>query len=130
MNPVHVPIAAWLLFLAPVSALLFGFFVMRPLKPEWTHWPILASCAVVAAASVQLAARVYTGWGIDVPVLSWMAAGDWGVSFGVRIDGLSASVLAMVSVVGGLIHVYAAGYMKGDPGSPASSYASTSSTSP
>lgn len=113
-----LPLAVILLFAAPITALLAGFFVMRPFKPEWTHGPILASCAVVAAAGVWLAARVYTGWGIDVPVGTWMLAGDWGISFGVRLDGLSASVLAMVSVVGALIHVYASGYMKGDPGFP------------
>jgi formate hydrogenlyase subunit 3/multisubunit Na+/H+ antiporter MnhD subunit len=62
-----------------------------------------------------LFARVY--WlGVDVPVWTWMSAAEWGVSAGVRVDGLSASVLAMVSLVGALIHVYAAGYMKDDPG--------------
>lgn len=111
-----VPLAVKALFAAPLAALLAGFFVLRPLKPEWTHWPILASCAAVCASAAALAARVYSGWGIDVPVATWMAAADWGISFGVRIDGLSAAVLSMVSLVGALIHVYAAGYMRGDPG--------------
>jgi len=111
-----IPLSVTLLLAAPAAALLAGFFLLRPWKPQWTHWPILASCAVVAAASLSLAARVYSGWGIDVPLATWMAAGEWSLSFGVRLDGLSASVLAMVSVVGGLIHVYASGYMRGDPG--------------
>ncbi len=111
-----VPLAVLVLFAAPVAALLLGFFVMRTLKPEWTHLPILASCAAVAAAAVWLASRAYTGWTYDGDLCTWMIAGDWKVSFGVRIDGLSACVLAMVSVVGGLIHVYASGYMEKDPG--------------
>ncbi|MBI5884450.1 MAG: NADH-quinone oxidoreductase subunit L [Elusimicrobia bacterium] len=111
-----IPVSVYLLFLAPTAALLVAFFLFRPLRPQWTHWPILASCAVVAAASMDLAAKTYTGWSMDAPLGVWMAAGSWEVYFGVRIDGLCAAVLAMVAVVGGLIHVYAAGYMREDPG--------------
>ena len=111
-----VPVAVYLLFAAPITALLLGFFIFRRFKPQWAHIPILASCAVVTASSFSLAAWVYTGRGIDAPIYTWMAAGDWAVSFGVRIDGIGVSVLCMVSLVGALIHLYSAGYMKGDPG--------------
>ena len=85
--------------------------------PRWTPVPILASCAVVAACAVWLLSRVaLTGYGIDLPLWTWMVAGEWGFSFGVRLDGLSASVLGMVAVVGGLIHVYAWTYMAEDEG--------------
>ncbi|MBI5210769.1 MAG: NADH-quinone oxidoreductase subunit L [Elusimicrobia bacterium] len=110
-----LPLSAILLFAAPVAALLAAFFLVRPFKPGWTHWPILASCAVVTAASVDLAAKVYAGSVFDVPVCAWMAAGNWMVSFGVRLDGIGVAVLTMVCVVGSLIHVYAAGYMRSDP---------------
>ncbi len=116
MTPAQVPIVAWLLFLAPISAILFGFFILRPLKPEWTHIPILLSCAVVAVASVALAARVYADGSFDLNFYRWAAVGDWGVDFGLRIDGPGTAVLTMVALVGSLIHVYAASYMKGDPG--------------
>jgi NADH-quinone oxidoreductase subunit L len=116
----HIPIEALLLFAAPVAAILFGFFVMRPLKPEWTHWPILLSCAVVTASALTMAHRVWIG----LPGSSfdqnfstlWAAAGGWGVVFGLRVDGPGLAVLSMVAVVGSLIHCYAAAYMKGDPG--------------
>jgi len=121
MIGIAIPLAAKLLFLAPVAAILFGFFVMRPLKPEWTHWPILLSCAIVTASSFYLAARVLglygiTGGSFDKDVLHWAAAGKWAVDFGLRVDGPGVAVLTMVSLVGSLIHVYAAAYMKGDPG--------------
>jgi NADH-quinone oxidoreductase subunit L len=116
MTPVTVPLEAWLLFAAPVAAILFGFFVLRPWKPEWTHLPILLSCAIVTACSFALAARVYSGSSFDVNVWRWAAVGKWAVDFGLRVDGPGVAVLAMVSLVGSLIHVYAAGYMKGDPG--------------
>ncbi len=106
-----------LLFAAPVAALLVSFFIVRPARPRWTHVPILASCAVIAACAIWILSLVlFQNWGLDLPLGGWMVAGDWLVSYGVRVDGLSASVLAMVSIVGGLIHVYASGYMAEDPG--------------
>ncbi|MBI3554375.1 MAG: NADH-quinone oxidoreductase subunit L [Elusimicrobia bacterium] len=110
-----LPLAVVVLFAAPVAALLVGFLIVRPLKPSLTHVPILISCALVTAASVWLASRAYTGWELDQDAFTWLTAGSWKISFGVRIDGLSASVLAMVSFVGGLIHLYACGYMAEDP---------------
>ena len=112
----QVPLAAWLLFAAPVSAILFGFFVMRRVKPEWTHLPILLSCMVVTGAAFWLAGDVVAGHSFDLNLFRWAGAGSFGVDFGLRIDGPGVAVLAMVSFVGSLIHLYAAGYMKGDPG--------------
>jgi NADH-quinone oxidoreductase subunit L len=112
-----LPIPAVLIFLAPILALLFGFFILRPRAPRATHVPILASCAVVGMCAVWMACRAYFfGEGFDTPLGAWMVAGDWSIEFGLRLDGLSASVLTMVAVVGGLIHVYASGYMAEEPG--------------
>lgn len=116
MTPAQIPLEARLLFGAPLAALFVGFFVMRPLAPGKTHWPILLSCAVVTLASFALVARVLAGHSFDVNVWRWAGAGDWGVDFGLRVDGPGAAVLSMVAFVGSMIHVYAAGYMKGDPG--------------
>jgi len=117
MTPAQIPLEAWLLFAAPVSAILFGFFVMRPLAPEKTHWPILLSCVIVTIASFRLALPVLmTGQSFDKNIWQWAVAGDWGVAFGLRVDGPGMAVLTMVAFVGSLIHFYAASYMKGDPG--------------
>jgi len=116
MTAAQVPLSAWLLFAAPIAALLLGFFVFRPLKPEWTHLPILLSCAVVTGASLALTARVLAGGSFDLNLYRWAAAGRWAIDFGLRVDGPGTAVLSMVAVVGSLIHVYAASYMKGDPG--------------
>ncbi|MDP3541128.1 MAG: NADH-quinone oxidoreductase subunit L [Elusimicrobiota bacterium] len=114
MTPAQVPWAAWLLFASPVTAILLGFFVLRR-KPEWTHLPILASCAIVTASAFALAARVYTGHSFDLNLFRFAEAGTWAIDFGLRVDGPGVAVLAMVAFVGSLIHLYAAGYMKGDP---------------
>ncbi|HBL18831.1 MAG: hypothetical protein A2X36_03550 [Elusimicrobia bacterium GWA2_69_24] len=110
------PWPIWVLFGAPVAALLVGYFYCHQRCPERTHWPILASCAATALAALWLAFQVYEGAGWDFIVYRWAAIGGFTVDFGVRLDGLSASVLAMVCVVSGLIHIYAVGYMEGEPG--------------
>ena len=109
-------LAACLLLGAPAAALALGFFVLYPRRPSWTHLPILVSCALVSAAAAWIASQVALGRGLDWTLWRWIPMGDFTVEFGVRLDGLSAAVLAMVAVVGALIHVYAVGYMEGDPG--------------
>ena len=52
------------LFVAPVAAILFGFIILRPLKPQWTHLPILLSCGVVTAASLYLAYCFFASGGL------------------------------------------------------------------
>ena len=37
----HLPIPVALIFAAPIAALLFSFFVVRPSRPRLTHVPIL-----------------------------------------------------------------------------------------
>src|SRR6185503_9794356 len=45
-----------------------------------------------------------------------LAAGGHEFHYGYLVDGLSMVMLMVVTGVGGLIHIYATGYMKGDPG--------------
>ncbi len=48
----------------------------------------------------------------------WLDAGDITMGFGVRWDALSSLMMLIVTGVGGAIHVYSAGYMKGDRSEP------------
>ncbi|HEY8160424.1 MAG TPA: NADH-quinone oxidoreductase subunit L [Methylobacter sp.] len=47
---------------------------------------------------------------------SWMAVGNLSVPFGFYLDALSVTMLFVVTGIGFLIHLYAAGFMKDDPG--------------
>ena len=114
----ELPWAVTLLFAAPVAALLFTFFIVRRRKPELTPWPLIASCAVVAAAAAQLGSHAAMGWEMDATLASWKIAGRWVVPIGVRIDGLSAIFLGLIALVGGLVHIHASAFMKRDPGLP------------
>jgi NADH-quinone oxidoreductase subunit L len=113
LPPVPLPVLG--LLVVPVLALLAGFALK---SRRLTHWPILISCALVAACAAWTLAWCSAGRGLDRPLWTWMLTEKFGVSFGLRVDGLGAAVLAMAALVGGLIHVYAAGYMKDEPAQP------------
>ena len=53
--------------------------------------------------------RVSGGW-------TWLELGDFNVQARLLFDPLAALLALIVTGVGGLIHVYAIGYMEGDPG--------------
>jgi len=46
----------------------------------------------------------------------WLSVGDLQISVGLALDRLSLVMVLVVLFVGFLIHLYSAGYMKGDPG--------------
>src|SRR5437899_6126687 len=105
MTTGDISLAVDVLFMAPVAALILGFFVFHRRYPGQTHWPMLVSCAAVSTASLFLAWAVHsTGSHWDIILYDrWLAAAGFGVDFGVRVDALSADVLAMVCLVGLII---------------------------
>ena len=46
-----------------------------------------------------------------VPVASWITAGDFRAEWALQYDSLSTTLVAMVTVVATLIHIYSVGYM-------------------
>lgn len=52
---------------------------------------------------------------LKVEYFSWITSGDLSISLGFYVDTLSAVMINIVAGIGFLIHVYSAGYMKGDP---------------
>ncbi|NTV65584.1 MAG: NADH-quinone oxidoreductase subunit L, partial [Oscillochloris sp.] len=44
----------------------------------------------------------------------WISIGDFRVPFGLLLDPLTAALALLITGVGGLIHVYSIGYMRGD----------------
>jgi NADH-quinone oxidoreductase subunit L len=54
----------------------------------------------------------------EAPGYEWVSIGDFHVQVALRVDALSAVMLAMVTFVSLLVMIYASGYMHGDPGYP------------
>ena len=112
---------AWLIIVLPIIGLLINLAFGRRMSERAIG--AVASLAAGAAFLVSLAvvmalvgmepeARVE---GVDVPLYTFFSVGGAEVEFGLKLDSLSAVMLMVVTFVGTLIHVYAIGYMRGDP---------------
>ena len=112
--------AAGLIWLAVLIPLLSAgiLLVSGKTADKWGHWlGILASTAsfVVGAASlIQLLGMEPAQRVMETTVYSLVAAPDFSVDFGMRIDPLSITFVMLVTFVGTLIHVYAVAYMEHD----------------
>jgi NADH-quinone oxidoreductase subunit L len=74
--------------------------------------------AVVAGFGLTIFFIAANGWTPTPSELTanWLSLGDLQVDFGLKLDPLSLMMLLIVTGVGGAIHIYSAGYMRGDPG--------------
>ncbi len=53
-----------------------------------------------------------------VKLMSWVVSGDLDVSWGIRVDTLTAVMLVVVNTVSALVHLYSIGYMAEDDSRP------------
>lgn len=113
---------AWLILLFPALGFLYSAFIGRKVNRE--------SCGLAGGAAVGLSFAV--GFGaflellrlpvearsVELNLWTWVAAGQFTVPFSLLVDPLSILMVLVVTGVGFLIHVYATGYMRGDPDYP------------
>lgn len=83
----------------------------------------LVACAAMAGSFLcaVIGFMMLRGEGHETPVLesaawSWIDTGEFTVAISMVLDRLSSVMALVVTGVGLLIHIYAGGYMKGDPG--------------
>jgi NADH-quinone oxidoreductase subunit L len=72
--------------------------------------------AVVIGFALSMGLVKVTGWEAHEYFVNWLSIGSFKVDFGLKLDALSLMMLLVVTGVGGLIHIYSAGYMHDDPG--------------
>jgi len=105
-------ILPWIVLLAPLfSAAAITLFTLR--------WKALSSFISVAAVLVSFVCSclIFSRSGISTPEFTWIELGGvFKVPFGFVLDGLSKTMLVVVSGVGSLIHIYSLGYMRDDEG--------------
>ncbi len=78
----------------------------------------VGSVAMAALVTLWVALDFYSpgaAQSYQVELWPWFSAGALEVSFGLYLDGLSLSMLFVITGVGSLIHWYASGYMWQDP---------------
>lgn len=101
------------------SSLLLGLlYLFTPLRSE----RLFAAIGVGSPLLMSLIALVL-GYGqlqgegaLHVSLFTWLAIDAFRIEFALAFDPLSALMMAFVSVIGTLIHLFAVGYMRGDEG--------------
>lgn len=106
-----IPLLPFLGFLILVLA---GKWLTKPL----VAWVGVGSVAVSALLSALIGAEFLNGTMQPYQLVlgRWMEVGDLLISFGFYLDALSVTMLFVVTGIGFLIHLYAAGFMEPDPG--------------
>jgi NADH-quinone oxidoreductase subunit L len=111
-----VPVAA--IFLPLIASIIAGFFG-RWISDRGAQ---LVTCVAVLASAV-LAVIIYAqialgGQSLTVDLFNWMDTGDLQVEWALRFDTLSAVMVAVVTIVSSMVHVYSVGYMEHDHSIP------------
>lgn len=104
---------------------LAGFLLLAFSRGRWSE----NLAATVGVGSVGLAALTTLWVGLDFlgargdgatvytqTLWHWMAVGDFQIPITLSLDGLSLTMLSVVTGVGFLIHLYASWYMRGEEG--------------
>jgi NADH-quinone oxidoreductase subunit L len=110
---------AFLAILSPIIGLLINAFLGRRLGERGIG---LVACLASGSAFVVSLLMLIALLGLDAHgrevervLYDWGVVGDLHVPIALRLDPLSVTMMLVVSGVGALIHVYAVGYMHGDP---------------
>src|SRR5215470_728240 len=105
-------------FLPLLGAVVAGFFG-RWIGDRGAQLATCLAMLVSAAAGVALFIEVaLNGSEFVTPLFSFIDAGKLQVDWALKFDTLSAVMVAMVTVVSAMIHIYSVGYMAEDPSIP------------
>ncbi len=105
-------------FLPLLGALIAGFFG-RMLGDRGSQ---LVTCGAMVLAAIT-GAYVFVDVALMghvrvVEIASWIVSGSFDVTWSVRLDALSASMVGMITLVSCMIHIYSCGYMAHDTSIP------------
>ena len=109
-------VAAWRIALPLLSAAVLLLAGRR--ADKWAHF-VGAGVPVVLfgyAIALFFSVKGESNREINLHMYSWIAVGNFKVDAGLLIDPLSMVFVLLITGVGSLIHIYAVGYLAGDPG--------------
>jgi NADH-quinone oxidoreductase subunit L len=115
-----------LIILIPFAGFLFNALLGRRfvdsdrrIGERWSGWAASFAALSAFTIAVLLAISLATNESeaVTVFILDWITipAANFEVSWAMQIDTLAVTMMLMVAGVGSLIHIYAIGYMHGDP---------------
>ncbi len=103
------------------SLLLAFFYLANPLRERYVFYTV----AGVLAPMISTILAFQVGWEmlengsefvIHEKLFEWISLGEFKISVAFMVDRLSVVMLIFITFIGTLIHIYAAGYMRGDDG--------------
>ncbi len=107
-------LAPWVVFI-PLIGLLLNILVGKRLGEKGVALVAILAAASAFGVAVALAVGLSRSpEGAVIPVANWINIGRLQVGWNFRVDTLSVLMMMVVSGVGTLIHIYAAGYMHKD----------------
>ena len=110
---------AWLIPVFPVIGVLInGLFGKHVGEKAGPIASVMAGLSLLVVLGIAVEMIFGAGGSHTVPLWTWVEAGSFSASMSFLIDPLSTIMLLVVAGVGFLVHVYAVGYMHGDPGYP------------
>jgi NADH-quinone oxidoreductase subunit L len=102
--------------LAPLAGALVAGLLGWLIGRVWTHRVTIAGMIVSFAAACMVLSDVLQGTAFNGPVYTWISTGGTLFQIGFLIDPLSAVMMAVVTFVSLMVHIYTIGYMRDDPG--------------
>ncbi|TAL73872.1 MAG: NADH-quinone oxidoreductase subunit L [Rhodanobacter sp.] len=104
--------------LAPLAGCLIAGLLRHQVGRVGSHTVTIAGLALSTALSFYVLYQLVWGGAqaYDENIYTWFQVGHINASFGFMIDRLSALMMAVVSFVSLLVHIYTIGYMAEDPG--------------
>ena len=109
-------VVLWAIILCPLAAFAAITLYVRHLPKIAGYLSILAIGVSFVLSLIALVDVLGAGGKEAIHSYEWFRAGPLELALGVRIDGLTAVMLVVVSSVSLLVQVYSQGYMEGDPG--------------
>src|SRR4051812_16461068 len=111
--------ALWLIPALPLAGFVFLAFFGKRIGEPFAGWLATAAVAGSFAASVavfvDLHGKAAEHRAITETIFTWLPAGGLKVDMGFLADPLSITMCLFVTGIAALIHLYAIGYMHGDP---------------
>jgi proton-translocating NADH-quinone oxidoreductase chain L len=109
--------AAWTILLLPVGSCVLITLGLRRISKLAGYLTILAiALAFLLSLWALKAVNAHDGAVIGYAPHDWLSFPGFSFNLGIRMDGLTAVMLIVVTSVSTLVQIYSQGYMAGDPG--------------
>ncbi|HET9653060.1 MAG TPA: NADH-quinone oxidoreductase subunit L [Usitatibacter sp.] len=101
---------------SPLAGSILAGFLGWKLGRRFAHTVTIASVAISFVASMMALSQVWGGARLDQEVYTWIAGDGFRLQVGFLVDRLTVTMMAVVTFVSLMVHVYTIGYMADDPG--------------